>query len=171
MSQQDVVLLSGVRTAIGDYGSSLKGIPPTELAAMVVREAVSRAGVEGADVGACVFGNVLHTEPSTRCENVPCAVEGGRHHLVERATHSEWARSMEHSVAAGQRVVKASTSGEQIDIRHQRQAAAGARKCAEEGGGALVAHCCPHMVPSLEELLDAPRAKEARTSRDAYRTH
>ena len=33
---REVVILSGVRTAIGDYGGSLKDIPPTELAAKVV---------------------------------------------------------------------------------------------------------------------------------------
>ena len=77
MSQQEVVLLSGVRTAIGDYGSALKDVPPTELAAMVVREAVARAGVEGADVGACVFGNVLHTEPKDMYLSRVAAVNGG----------------------------------------------------------------------------------------------
>jgi acetyl-CoA C-acetyltransferase len=77
MSQQDVVLISGVRTAIGDYGGSLKDIPPTELAAMVVREAVARAGVEGADVGACVFGNVLHTEPKDMYLSRVAALNGG----------------------------------------------------------------------------------------------
>jgi acetyl-CoA C-acetyltransferase len=40
---RDVVVLSGVRTAIGDYGGSLKDLAPTELAARVIREAVSRA--------------------------------------------------------------------------------------------------------------------------------
>ena len=60
---RDVVVLSGVRTAIGDYGGSLKDLPPTELAARVVREAVSRAKVAPEDVGHLVFGNVIHTEP------------------------------------------------------------------------------------------------------------
>ncbi len=44
-SQREVVILSGVRTAIGTYGGSLKDQPPTELGALVVREAVARAGV------------------------------------------------------------------------------------------------------------------------------
>jgi acetyl-CoA C-acetyltransferase len=60
---RDVVVLSGVRTAIGDYGGSLKDLPPTELAARVVREAVSRAKVAPEDVGHLVLGNVIHTEP------------------------------------------------------------------------------------------------------------
>ena len=35
---REVVVVSGVRTAIGTYGGSLKDVPPTELAALVVRE-------------------------------------------------------------------------------------------------------------------------------------
>ena len=50
MSQREVVILSGARTAIGDYGGSLKDIPPTELGARVVREAVSRAKVDPKDM-------------------------------------------------------------------------------------------------------------------------
>ena len=46
MAQREVVILSGVRTPIGDYGGSLKDIPPTDLAARVVREAVARAKVD-----------------------------------------------------------------------------------------------------------------------------
>ena len=57
---REVVVLSGVRTAIGDYGGGLKDIPPTELAARVVREAVTRARVAPEDVGHVVFGNVIH---------------------------------------------------------------------------------------------------------------
>ena len=60
--QREVYIVSGVRTAIGDFGGSLKDIPPTELGAQVAREALSRARVDGAEVGHVVFGNVIHTE-------------------------------------------------------------------------------------------------------------
>ena len=60
---REVVVLSGVRTAIGDYGGGLKDIAPTDLAARVVREAVSRAKVAPEEVGHVVFGHVIHTEP------------------------------------------------------------------------------------------------------------
>ena len=60
--QREVYIVSGVRTAIGDFGGSLKDIPPTELGAQVAREALSRAHVDGAEVGHVVFGNVIHTE-------------------------------------------------------------------------------------------------------------
>jgi len=61
--QREVVVLSGVRTAIGDYGGALKDVAPTELAATVVREAVKRAKVDATEVGQLVFGNVIHTDP------------------------------------------------------------------------------------------------------------
>ena len=61
--QREVVILSGVRTAIGDYGGSLKDIAPSELAARVVKEAVGRAKIDPKTVGQCVIGNVIHTEP------------------------------------------------------------------------------------------------------------
>jgi acetyl-CoA C-acetyltransferase len=58
---REVVVLSGVRTAIGKYGGSLKDHPPTDLAALVVREAVKR-GVTPEEVRHLVFGNVIHTD-------------------------------------------------------------------------------------------------------------
>ncbi len=60
--QREVVVVSGVRTAIGDFGGGLKDVPPTELGAQVVREALGRAEVAGEEVGHVVFGNVIHTE-------------------------------------------------------------------------------------------------------------
>jgi len=62
MTQSEVVVLSGVRTAIGDYGGALKDKPPTELGAAVVREAVKRAGIQPGDVEHVVFGSVIHTD-------------------------------------------------------------------------------------------------------------
>ncbi len=59
---RDVVILSGVRTAIGDYGGALKQVAPADLAAKVVHEAVLRAGINPDEVGHLVFGNVIHGE-------------------------------------------------------------------------------------------------------------
>ena len=61
--QREVFIVSGVRTAIGDFGGSLKDVPPTELGANVSREALARANVDGAEVQHVVFGHVIHTEP------------------------------------------------------------------------------------------------------------
>jgi acetyl-CoA C-acetyltransferase len=73
----EVVVLSAVRTPIGKYGGALASVPPCDLAATVVREAVSRAGVEPADVGLAVFGNVIHTEVRDMYLSRVAAVNGG----------------------------------------------------------------------------------------------
>jgi len=75
--QREVVVLSAVRTPIGKYGGGLASVPPCDLAAAVVREAVSRAGVEPADVGHAVFGNVIHTEVRDMYLSRVAAVNGG----------------------------------------------------------------------------------------------
>jgi acetyl-CoA C-acetyltransferase len=61
-NEREVVVLSGARTAIGDYGGSLKDLAPTELAGQIIREAVKRAKVDPKAVGTMVLGNVIHTE-------------------------------------------------------------------------------------------------------------
>ena len=58
---REVVVVSGVRTAIGDFGGSLKDFGPTRLGALVIREAVARAKTEPGEVGQVVFGNIIHT--------------------------------------------------------------------------------------------------------------
>src|ERR1041384_7597322 len=79
-SEREVVILSGVRTAIGDYGGSLKDIAPTDLAARVIKEAVSRAKIEPKDAGQCVFGNVIHTEAKDMYLARVASVNGGLPH-------------------------------------------------------------------------------------------
>ena len=74
---RNVLVLSAVRTAIGKYGGGLAAVPPCDLAATVVREAVSRAGVPPADVGHAVFGHVIHTETRDMYLSRVAAVNGG----------------------------------------------------------------------------------------------
>ncbi len=74
---REVVVVSAVRTAIGTYGGSLKDIAPTELAAQVVRESLSRADVAGAEVGHVVFGHVVNTEPKDMYLSRVAAMNGG----------------------------------------------------------------------------------------------
>lgn len=75
--QREVVVASGVRTAIGDFGGSLKDFAPTDLGARVVREVLSRAQVSGDEVGHVVFGNVVHTEAKDMYLARVAALNGG----------------------------------------------------------------------------------------------
>ena len=83
---REVVVVSGVRTAIGDYGGSLKDIAPTELAAQVVREAVKRAKVDPQEVGHLVFGNVIHTEAKDMYLSRVACIKGGLPHETPALT-------------------------------------------------------------------------------------
>ena len=55
----EAVIVSAVRTPIGKYGKSLAGFKATDLGAMVVKEAVSRAGLQPEDIQECIMGNVI----------------------------------------------------------------------------------------------------------------
>jgi len=77
MAQREVMVVSGVRTAIGDFGGALKDFSPTDLGARVVREVLSRASVSGDDVGHVVFGNVIQTEPKDMYLARVAALNGG----------------------------------------------------------------------------------------------
>jgi len=74
---REVVVLSGVRTAIGDYGGALKDVPPTQLGATAIREAVSRAKIDPATVGHAVVGSVIHGEARDMYISRVAAVDAG----------------------------------------------------------------------------------------------
>ena len=77
MSTREVVVVSGARTAIGDYGGALKDWPVTKLGAAAIREAVARAKVDPASVGHVVMGSVIHGEPKDMYVSRVAAVEAG----------------------------------------------------------------------------------------------
>lgn len=59
MSQQDVVIVSAVRTAIGSFLGTLKNTPAPDLGAAAIKEALGKAGVKPEDVDEVIMGNVL----------------------------------------------------------------------------------------------------------------
>ncbi len=59
MSNRDAVIVSAVRTAIGNFQGALAGIPAPELGAIVLQEALNRAGVSADLVEEVIMGNVL----------------------------------------------------------------------------------------------------------------
>ncbi|WP_421703098.1 acetyl-CoA C-acyltransferase family protein [Aliiroseovarius sp.] len=73
----DIVILSGTRTAIGTFGGSLAATPPSQLGAIVAREAMARAGVEGGQIGHVAFGHIINTEPRDMYLSRVAAMEAG----------------------------------------------------------------------------------------------
>ena len=103
---REVVVVSGVRTAIGDYGSALKDIAPTELAAKVAREAVARARIDPGEVGHVVFGNVIHTEPKDMyLSRVAMILAGLGHHTPAMTLNRLCGSGMQAIVSAAQTIM------------------------------------------------------------------
>lgn len=73
----DIVILSGARTAIGTFGGSLAGTPPCDLATVVAKAALDRAGVAGGQIGHVVFGHVINTEPRDMYVSRVAAMQAG----------------------------------------------------------------------------------------------
>lgn len=59
----EIVILSGARTAIGQFGGALKDIPPADLGTIVITEALKRAALSPACVEHVVMGQVIPTKP------------------------------------------------------------------------------------------------------------
>ena len=77
MSTREVVVVSGARTGIGDYGGSLKDFAPTKLGAIAIKEAVARAGIDPKSVGHVVMGSVIHGEARDMYLSRVAAVDAG----------------------------------------------------------------------------------------------
>ncbi|MDE2306123.1 MAG: beta-ketothiolase BktB [Gammaproteobacteria bacterium] len=83
---REVYIMSAVRTAIGTFGGSLKDHTPADLATLVSREALRRAGAEPARVGHTVFGQVVPTEPRDAYLARVAAVQAGVPHACPALT-------------------------------------------------------------------------------------
>ncbi len=77
MSNREVVVVSGARTAIGDYGMTLKDFPATKLGAIAIKEAVARAKIDPATVGHVVMGSVIHGEARDMYLSRVAAIDAG----------------------------------------------------------------------------------------------
>lgn len=73
----DIVILSSARTAIGTFGGKLAATTPITLGSEVTKAALSRAGVEGAQIGHVVFGHVINTEPRDMYLSRVAAMDAG----------------------------------------------------------------------------------------------
>lgn len=83
---RDVVVLSGVRTAIGDYGGALASLGATDLGELVVREAIARAKIDADQVGHGVIGNVIHGAAKDMYTSRVSCVNGGMSHDSQAVT-------------------------------------------------------------------------------------
>jgi len=77
MSTREVVVVSGTRTGIGDYGGSLKDLPATRLGSIAIKDAVARAKIDPASIGHVVLGGVIHGEARDMYLSRVAAIDAG----------------------------------------------------------------------------------------------
>lgn len=127
---REVVVVSGVRTAVGTFGGSLKDQPPTALAAQVVRESVARAGIDSAQIGHVVFGHVINTEPRDMYLARVATIDGGLAQEVPALTLNRLCGSgLQAIISAAQSIMLGDAD-------------------AAIGGGAEVMSRGPHIMPA-----------------------
>jgi acetyl-CoA C-acetyltransferase len=107
---EDVVIVSAVRTPVGKFQGSLSDFSATQLGAIVVREAVKRAGIDPDAVDECIMGNVvsagLGQNPARQA-----ALGGGLSDRVSAMTINKVCGSGLQAVALGQQAIQTENSG------------------------------------------------------------
>ncbi|WP_423909746.1 beta-ketothiolase BktB [Candidatus Spongiihabitans sp.] len=125
MNKKEVVIVSGVRTAVGTFGGSLKNHTPAQLGAAVVAESVRRAGIDADAVGHCVIGNVIHTEAQDMYISRVVALNGGLHHNTPAVTVNRLCGSGMQAII---------TAAQQIELGICHTAVAGGVEVMSKGG-------------------------------------
>ena len=97
---KEIYVVNCCRTAVGSFGGSLKDTPAPELGAVVVKEALSRAGIAGALVDEVILGEVRQ---STEASNIArCALlEAGLPETVPGYTVNRLCASAMQAVLCG----------------------------------------------------------------------
>ncbi|MCC6716937.1 MAG: beta-ketothiolase BktB [Acetobacteraceae bacterium] len=103
----DVFIVSGVRTAVGTFGGSLKDITPSVLVAAVAKEAVARAGVDPEQIGLAVFGQIVHTDPRDMYISRIAVIEGGLPQHIPAVTVNRLCGSGLQSILTAANAIKA----------------------------------------------------------------
>ncbi len=103
---KSTVILSAVRTAVGSFGGTLKGVPAVELGGLVMKEAMNRAGITGEDVDEVMFGCVLQGGLG---QNVArqCSLKSGMSEMTSCFTINHVCGSGLRSVGLGASSIKA----------------------------------------------------------------
>lgn len=108
---QDIYIVSGVRTAVGDFGGSLKGFMPSELGGLVVSEALARAGVSPEDVGHVVIGQVMPTSARDEMLSRVIGIKAGIPYDVPALTLNRLCGSGVQAIVSAAQMMKLGEAG------------------------------------------------------------
>ncbi len=105
MGIESVVIVSAVRTAIGDFGKSLKDVPAVDLGAAVIREAVKRAKVEPDRVDEVIMGNIFQAGQRANPARQASVKAGLPYEVPALTLNNQCASGMRAITAGAQKIV------------------------------------------------------------------
>lgn len=105
MADKDIVILSGCRTPIGSFGQSLKSVRAFELGALVMQEALKRAGVEGAQLDDVIFGDCIQTSDEANTARTAMLKAGIPVEVPATTIQRQCASGMQASIFASQQII------------------------------------------------------------------
>ncbi len=105
MANNDIVILSGCRTAIGSFGQSLKNVKAYELAATVMEEALSRAGVEGSQLDDVIMGDCIQTSEEANTARTAALKAGIPIEVPATTIQRQCASGMQATIFGSQQII------------------------------------------------------------------
>ncbi|MCX5470292.1 beta-ketothiolase BktB [Alcaligenes sp. A-TC2] len=103
---QEVVLVQACRTAFGNFGGSLRNVPPIEMGAAVMQEVLGRSGVSASEVEQVVMGQVVLTEPQDVYVARAASMKAGvAHEAVAMNVNRLCASGLQAIISAAQAIV------------------------------------------------------------------
>lgn len=103
---RDVVIVSAARTPFGKLGGTLKPLKATDLGGLAIKEALSRAGIQGGQVDEVVYGMVVPAGQG-QIPGRQASVKGGIPHEVPVVTINKVCGSALKAVTLGAQMIKA----------------------------------------------------------------
>jgi acetyl-CoA C-acetyltransferase len=108
---EDIYIVSGVRTPVGDFGGALKSFMPSDLGAKVVTEALNRADLKPADVQHVVFGQVMPTSARDAFLGRVAALKADIPHEVPALTLNRLCGSGVQAIVSAAQMMKLGEAG------------------------------------------------------------
>ena len=103
---EDIYIVSGCRTAIGDFGGSLKSFMPSDLGGLVATEALKRAGVSPDEVEHVVIGQVMPTSARDEMLSRAIALKAGVPYPVPALTLNRLCGSGVEAIVSAARLMQ-----------------------------------------------------------------
>ncbi len=105
MSDKDVVIVAGCRTPIGSFGQSLRDVRAFQLGALVMTEALKRAGIEGGNLDDVIFGDCIQTSDEANTARTAALKAGIPVEIPAVTIQRQCASAMQATIFGAQQII------------------------------------------------------------------